>query len=132
MDMRCFNYTAGTSRKYWEVGTEGNVMRVRWGRIGTIGVYQDKPFASSYKARDAASILIRQKLAKGYVEVTVKPQPQPQLPAPVAAPTPQPVKAAAKPVNSQYFLEVPDIDYAASEGGPSLPAAHVADELIFE
>ena len=68
MVMRHFEFTSGTSRKFWELGVSGNSFTVRFGRIGTAGQSQTKSFASEEKAREEADSLIAEKVKKGYVE----------------------------------------------------------------
>ena len=65
---RCFERVGGSSRKFWEITVAGSTVTVRFGRIGTVGQTQQKLFADAAKASRAAERLVREKLAKGYVE----------------------------------------------------------------
>jgi len=65
---RRLEFVGGSSRKFWEVRVDGPVVVVRFGRIGTTGQVQQKVFADAAAALGAAGRLIREKVAKGYVE----------------------------------------------------------------
>ena len=71
---RIFHCTTGAAHKFWSVGVElsgtGAVQTVRFGRIGTPGQTQNKPFACAAEATLATLRLIAAKRKKGYVEVT--------------------------------------------------------------
>jgi predicted DNA-binding WGR domain protein len=66
--VRRFEFTGGTSRKFWEISLSGSSFTVRFGRIGTAGQSQIKTFADEAKAKREANHLIAEKLKKGYVE----------------------------------------------------------------
>jgi DNA ligase-1 len=65
---RYFEFTEGTSNKFWEVSQTGNAMTTRWGRIGTAGQSKTKTFADESAASTAAAKLIEEKTGEGYVE----------------------------------------------------------------
>ena len=65
---RRFEFVDGSSAKFWEASVVHNAVIVRYGRLGTDGQEQTKPFAAADLAQRHAEGLIRQKLAKGYVE----------------------------------------------------------------
>ena len=46
----CWEYTGGSSRKFWEAGRDGVAVTVRYGRIGTEGRTTTKEFASEAEA----------------------------------------------------------------------------------
>ena len=56
----------GSSRKFWEVWTEGKTMSVRFGRLGSDGQTKPKTFASPAAAEAEAQKLLNEKLKKGY------------------------------------------------------------------
>jgi predicted DNA-binding WGR domain protein len=56
----------GTSNKFWEVWTEGPVLVVRFGRIGTEGQTKSKRLGSAEAAATERDKLIREKRRKGY------------------------------------------------------------------
>ncbi len=61
-------YMDSHSSKFWNIALQGNSFTVTYGRIGTEGQTQTKSFASDEAARKEAEKLVREKLAKGYVE----------------------------------------------------------------
>ena len=67
--MRRFEYTQGSSAKFWAVAVEGCTVTTRWGRIGTDGQTKSKDHATEAKARADADKQIGKKVAKGYAEV---------------------------------------------------------------
>lgn len=66
---RYFEFVGGSSAKFWEITPTNNSVTVRFGRIGTSGQSQTTPMASLDVAQRHAERLIRQKLAKGYIEI---------------------------------------------------------------
>jgi predicted DNA-binding WGR domain protein len=58
------------SQKFWEVNVDGRTMNVKWGRIGSQGQSKAKMYDDAGEAYNASQTLIRQKLVKGYKEVT--------------------------------------------------------------
>jgi predicted DNA-binding WGR domain protein len=69
MNTRCFEWIAGRSAKFWEIGTAGREVTVRFGRIGTRGQTQVKGFPDDAAAARHVEKLVAQKIAKGYVEI---------------------------------------------------------------
>src|SRR3954469_22624838 len=68
--MRRFEFTEGSSNKFWQVQQQGASLLLQWGKIGTNGQSQTKDFAGDAKAKSEADKLIAEKKKKGYVEVT--------------------------------------------------------------
>jgi predicted DNA-binding WGR domain protein len=68
--MRRFEFVGGTSAKFWEIDQSGPELTVRFGRLGTDGQTQTKDLGSEADAAEHVAKLIREKLAKGYIEVT--------------------------------------------------------------
>ena len=68
--MRRFEFVGGTSAKFWEIDQSGLEVTVRFGRLGTDGQTQSKDLGSEAEAADHIAKLIKEKLAKGYIEVT--------------------------------------------------------------
>lgn len=66
---RMFEFTEGTSSKFWEVVLAGNEVIVRFGKIGTAGMTKPKPFPTPAAAKKYYDDLIGEKTGKGYVEV---------------------------------------------------------------
>lgn len=71
--LRRFEFKQGRSNKFWEAWTEDKIAVTHWGRIGTAGAYQRKDFRTPFTAEEHIRNAIREKLAKGYVEVSVSP-----------------------------------------------------------
>ena len=66
--MRRFEFSAGTSNKFWEVWVEGSQVFTRYGKIGAQGqvtVKDQGDVASAQKLHDS---LVREKTGKGYLE----------------------------------------------------------------
>ena len=70
--MRRFEYVDSKSSKFWEIEQEGSSLNIRWGKIGTLGQSQSKPFADDAKASATMGKLVTEKTGKGYVEVDIK------------------------------------------------------------
>ncbi|MBS1955505.1 MAG: DNA ligase [Cyanobacteria bacterium SZAS-4] len=66
---RMFEFTEGTSSKFWEVVLAGNEVIVRFGKIGTAGMTKPKSFPTPAAAKKYYDDLIGEKTGKGYVEV---------------------------------------------------------------
>ena len=67
---RRFEFVGGSSAKFWEISQSGAEVRVRFGRLGTNGQTQTKDLGSDDDAELHVDKLIKEKLAKGYVETT--------------------------------------------------------------
>jgi uncharacterized protein (TIGR02996 family) len=70
MGVRTFTFVEGGSNKFWNVELAGTRVTVTFGRAGTKGQTQVKEFADAAAARKAHDKLVKEKLAKGYVETT--------------------------------------------------------------
>jgi uncharacterized protein (TIGR02996 family) len=109
--MRAFTYSDAKSHKFWNVEVRGNALTVTYGRIGSAGQTKTKPFVDEARARQEQDKLIKEKLAKGYVETT-----------PAANPKPANVREALE----EALVEAPDdlaahmayADYLAEQGDP--------------
>ncbi len=67
---RRFEFTEGSSSKFWEITVNGKEMTVRFGRIGSAGQSSVKSFKDTAAANKQAEKLISEKLGKGYREVS--------------------------------------------------------------
>ena len=67
---RYFEFTGGTSSKFWEVFCDGSVLTTRYGKIGSKGQSSVKSFDTHDKASSEAAKLIARKVKEGYVETT--------------------------------------------------------------
>jgi predicted DNA-binding WGR domain protein len=95
---RRFEFSEGTSNKFWEVWVEGSVLNTQWGKIGTEGRNTVKSFPDAAKAQAAAEKLIKEKTGEGYKEKTAAPAASaPAAPAPAAPPAPAPPAPAPAP-----------------------------------
>jgi DNA ligase-1 len=68
--LRRFELQEGNSAKFWEIQSVDGEVMVRFGRIGTSGQSQTKPFVDAASAAKHVDKLIREKTAKGYSEVS--------------------------------------------------------------
>lgn len=75
--MRRFEFTDGDSNKYWEIAIAEAALTVRFGKMGAGGTSKTKPFDSVAAAEAEAAKLIREKLRKGYREVSSSPAESP-------------------------------------------------------
>ncbi len=71
--MRRFEYTEGTSNKFWEITVSADTVTTRWGRIDTDGQLKSKTFDTHAAAGKEADKQIQGKTKKGYVEVGSEP-----------------------------------------------------------
>ena len=64
-----YEFSEGSSSKFWEIQLSGASFSVRFGRIGTAGQAQNKKFKSPAVAAAEAEKLIAEKTRKGYRQV---------------------------------------------------------------
>jgi DNA ligase-1 len=69
---RRFEFTEGTSSKFWEITQSGSDVTTRWGRIGSAGQSKTKTFANTVAAERQVAKLIEEKTEEGYLERTAK------------------------------------------------------------
>ena len=67
--MRRFEFSEGSSNKFWQVTVADHDLHITWGKIGTAGQTQTKSFASAAAAQQELSKLVSEKTKKGYAEV---------------------------------------------------------------
>jgi predicted DNA-binding WGR domain protein len=65
---RYFEFSEGSSNKFWEIKLEGTAVRTRYGKIGSSGQQTLKDFDSSEKANKEYDKLVAEKTKKGYEE----------------------------------------------------------------
>jgi DNA ligase-1 len=65
---RRFEFSEGTSNKFWEISQSGTDVTVRYGRIGSDGQTKTKSFPDEAAATKYADKLIEEKTEKGYEE----------------------------------------------------------------
>ncbi|RKG69335.1 WGR domain-containing protein [Corallococcus sp. CA054B] len=61
-----YEFTEGSSSKFWEITLDGTTLTKRWGRIGTDGQEKVEEFDSKAEAKKAYDSQIREKEGKGY------------------------------------------------------------------
>ncbi len=64
-----FEFTEGSSRKFWEATLENASLLVKWGRLGTAGQQKTHPFETPAEARAELEVLVTEKTKKGYRRV---------------------------------------------------------------
>ena len=110
MTTRTFEFSEGTSNKFWSISLDGSSHTVRYGRIGTAGQTSTADFASEAEARKSHDKLIAEKLRKGYVE---KGSTEGVTPAAPAKTTSAPAPA------SPAVPEAPEAPEAEAQSNPS-------------
>ncbi|HWA25369.1 MAG TPA: WGR domain-containing protein [Lacunisphaera sp.] len=105
MIQRTFEFSEGTSNKFWTIQVDDKVQTINFGRIGTAGQTQTKEFGSADEAKKVSDKLIAEKVKKGYVEKSAGAPlqavaPKPSAPPKHAAPAPAPVSPPSTPVTS--------------------------------
>ncbi|MDP1829947.1 MAG: WGR domain-containing protein [Archangium sp.] len=106
MSKRYFEFSEGSSNKFWEVWTEGNKVLTRYGKIGAAGQTTVKDEGSPAGAQKLHDKLVGEKTKKGYAEkggggAAAAPAAAPApakvavKKAPAPTPPPAPAKAAA-------------------------------------
>jgi predicted DNA-binding WGR domain protein len=68
---RRFQFTGGSSAKFYEIEQSEKSVTSRYGRLGTSGQTITKSFGSREQAARHAQDLVEQKLRKGYRETQV-------------------------------------------------------------
>lgn len=68
MITRTFEFSEGTSDKFWTITLDGRSHTVHFGRIGAAGQTQTKEFASEAEAQKSYDELVAEEVKKGYVE----------------------------------------------------------------
>ncbi len=64
-----FEFSEGTSNKFWEIELSGDSFTTRWGRIGTEGQSKTKAWDSAATAKKEYDKLVASKLKEGYEQV---------------------------------------------------------------
>ena len=69
MTKRRFEFSEGSSNKFWEVSIDGNDVVTTYGKIGASGQTTIKSEANADKAKATYEKLVREKTKKGYAAV---------------------------------------------------------------
>jgi predicted DNA-binding WGR domain protein len=124
--VRRWELVAGSSAKFWEIGQDGAVVTVRFGRLGAAGQTQTKELSSAEAAQAHVAKLVAEKEKKGYRSVAARPAAAPAEPAlaspaepAVASPATPP---AAAPVEPPVTAPVKPLAAAAAEPAVATPA----------
>ena len=115
MSKRYFEFSEGTSNKFWEIWLEGVEVHTRYGKIGSEGQRTLKDEGSAEKAQKLFDKLVREKTGKGYVEKSAGGGAAPAAKAEKAAKT----EKAAAPAKAGDFKAA----WKALETAKDLPAA---------
>ncbi len=65
---RYFEFSEGSSNKFWEISIDGGNVKTRYGKIGTPGQQTLKELGSAAAAQKEYDKLVAEKTKKGYVE----------------------------------------------------------------
>jgi predicted DNA-binding WGR domain protein len=65
---RLFEFSEGSSNKFWEIELDGSSFTTRYGKIGTDGQTSLKEWDSEEKAQKEYDKLVAEKTKKGYIE----------------------------------------------------------------
>lgn len=95
--MARYEFSEGSSNKFWEISLKGSSFITRYGKIGTDGQETLKEFDSADKAKKEYEKLVAEKEKKGYVLVGGKAAAKVKTPAPAPAKAAAPKKAAPAP-----------------------------------
>lgn len=126
--MRRFEFTEGTSNKFWQIRVEGTEVSTQWGRIGTDGQTKVKDLGSEEKAGQEADKQIKAKTKKGYVEVGAA---APKAPVAKAAKSAPPTTTTPAPKTTPAQKAAPAAKAApppkATPAAKAAPAANLGD-----
>jgi predicted DNA-binding WGR domain protein len=67
---RYFEFSEGSSNKFWEVSVEGTVLKTRYGKIGAAGSTTVKDYGTAEKVQKEYDKIVAEKTKKGYEETT--------------------------------------------------------------
>lgn len=125
-----YEFSEGTSNKFWDIQLSGSSFTTTWGKIGTAGQATTKSFPSDDKARQEYDKLIADKVKKGYALVGGGATPPPagatQRSAPAAKPTAPPAAKAAPAVAAPIAPASGVVAAPAVAAAPPSPSGAVA------
>jgi uncharacterized protein (TIGR02996 family) len=90
-----YEYSQGTSNKFWEIALAGTAFTTTFGKLGSTGQTKVKRFESAAAARAAHDKLVAEKLGKGYRLVGGAPEARGRVAAPAAVDARNPALEAA-------------------------------------
>jgi predicted DNA-binding WGR domain protein len=106
-----FEFSEGTSNKFWTINLEGSSYSVHFGKIGTAGQVQTKSFGSAAEAKVAYDKLIAEKTKKGYRRIG-----DTEIPADLEA---RPTSAGTKAAKAEMEQVKPAVSTAVAERPPA-------------
>jgi predicted DNA-binding WGR domain protein len=125
-----YEFSDGSSNKFWQIELEGSSFTTTYGRIGTDGQSSMKEYDSEALAKKEHDKLVAEKVKKGYHVVDGSaPTAAAAPPAPAAAPPPAPAPAkkeappAAKSGKKAVFDDEGDEEEEAPKPKTAAPAA---------
>ncbi len=110
MTKRMFEFSEGTSNKFWEIWSDGSEVHTRYGKIGTAGQTTVKDEGDDAKAAKLYAKLVAEKTKKGYVEVGGGSSATAAKAAPAKAAKAEKPAKAAKPAPAKKKVEDEDED----------------------
>ncbi|HQY64913.1 MAG TPA: WGR domain-containing protein, partial [Polyangiaceae bacterium] len=129
MDTKRYEFSEGSSNKFWQIARDGASLRVTFGKIGTAGQAQLKELASEAAAIAEHDKLVKEKTKKGYVLVSQ--DAAPAGPAPVAkvkTKTPKSEEAKSEEPPAAQALE----QASSSEAPPAAPPPVSHGDYVLE
>lgn len=117
MTKRMFEFSEGTSNKFWEIWSDGSEVHTRYGKIGTAGQTTVKDEGDDAKAAKLYAKLVAEKTKKGYVEVGGGSSATAAKAAPAKAAKAEKPAKAAKPAPAKKKVEDEDEDEDGDGGG---------------
>ncbi len=100
--MRRFEFSDGSSNKFWQISRQGAELRVTFGKIGTAGQTQLKELGTEAAAIAEHDKLIKEKTKKGYAETGAPNTPEGAEAKVATAPS---APAAAKPAKAEKAVK---------------------------
>ncbi len=107
-----YEYSEGSSNKFWEIAMTGGSLKISFGKIGANGQTQLKELGSPAAARNEYDRLVAEKTKKGYALAGAKPP----KPATVATPTTSATAKAARAKPAQSARANPATSAPATAG----------------
>jgi predicted DNA-binding WGR domain protein len=121
--MRRFEFSEGSSNKFWQADLQGSELLISWGKLGTSGQQQKKSFASAAAAQVELDKLVAEKTKKGYLEVAAAESTAAAATEPTVAATAA-ATAAAPPAAKAASKGAARGATSAVAESPAAPAAH--------
>lgn len=129
--LRRFEFSKGSSNKFWEIGLDGAELTTRWGRIGTEGQSQTRTLADPEDAQRELHKLIAAKTKEGYRSI------EPESPLQVLVPEAQLAERLAFNLDDQRWCAVtPELGeqvetaLAAVLANPSRETAQTLNQML--